>query len=69
MALDLLKYKAMSNYLIEAILLHHNKQVRTVGGLLYTGKAYYNLKDNTNDIEWLDVTGYSLKQLKDYLNL
>lgn len=58
----------MSNYLIEAILTYHNKQVKTLDGLLYSGKAYYNLTDNTNSIEWVNVTGYSLKQLRDYLN-
>lgn len=49
----------MSNYLIEAILLHRNRQVKTVDGLIYTCRH--------ND-QWVDVTGYSLKQLKDYLN-
>lgn len=59
----------MSNYLIEAILLNNNKQVKNVNGSLHSGTSYYNLHDNTNDIEWIDVTGYSLQQLKNYLNL
>lgn len=59
----------MSNYLIEAILLNNNKQVKNVNGSLHSGTAYYNLKDNINDVEWIDVTGYSLSELKNYLNL
>lgn len=59
----------MSNYLIEAILKHHNKQVKRLNGRLYSGTAYYNLHNNTNSVEWVDVTGYTLNQLKDYLNI
>lgn len=58
----------MSNYLIEAILQHHNKQVKTLNGLLYSGTDYYDLYNNTNSVEWVNVTGYTLNQLKDYLN-
>lgn len=59
----------MSNFLLAAILTHHNKLVNQLDGLIHAGKEYYNLADNTTSIEWTDVTGYSLQQLKDYLNI
>lgn len=56
----------MSNYLIEAILLNHGQQVKTVQGLLMAYSEY--TIDGMLCGEWVNVTGYSLKQLRDYLN-
>lgn len=49
----------MSNYLLSAILTHHNKQVKQSDSLIYA---------SSNGIDWTNVTGYTLQQLKEYLN-
>lgn len=49
----------MSNYILSAILTHHNKQVMPCKGLL--------LASNDGKV-WINVTGYTLQQLKEYLN-
>lgn len=50
----------MSDYLLSAILTHHNKQVKQIDGFIYA---------SNNGTDWTNVTGYSLNQLKDYLNI
>lgn len=49
----------MSDFLLSAILVHHNRKVKHSDGLIYASN------DGT---DWINVTGYSLQQLKEYLN-
>lgn len=49
----------MSDFLIEAILRHHNQQVKDCSGLLLASKC---------GNQWYLVSGFTLKQLKEYLN-
>lgn len=56
----------MSDFLIEAILLHHKIRVMHSNGFIY-GIRRYIITDSIIE-EKIKVSGFTLNQLKEYLN-
>lgn len=58
----------MSNYLIEAILVHRKVRVIYSKGFIYACRTSLCISNGEVKTERVNVTGYTLKQLEDYLN-
>lgn len=56
----------MSNELIKTILLQHGQYVKMLDGLIYAWDEY--TKDTVLCGSWVNVTGFSKKELMNYLN-
>lgn len=56
----------MSNELIKTILLQHGQYVKLLDGLIYAWDEY--TKDTVLCGSWVNVTGFSKKELMNYLN-
>lgn len=58
----------MSNDNILTILLSHGVRVNASEGLILAYDEYWDTVNKCSCGEWVNVTGYSLKQLRDFLN-
>lgn len=58
----------MSNDNIELVLLSHGVRVNACNGLILAYDEYYDTVNKCYGGEWVNVTGYSIVQLRDFLN-
>lgn len=58
----------MSDELIKSILSNHGITFKASEGLILAYSGYYDTVNKCHGGDWVNVTGFTVKQIRDFLN-